>query len=256
MNKILWVMGLITILLSPVCMAQKSLRICLDNKDWYPFIYQKEGEAQGIFVELTKAALQHNKISAVFIVAPMKRCINVLAKNGEVDAVIGLPFSHELQQHLYYPKDAMQQTSQWRLMQVDFNLVTAKNDDYDFNGVIVEIPQPIRIAKAYVNIIEQLKKQNIQIEISKQDDSSFYKLIRDNKGSLVTSSIMALHQDENPKFSNKFIVHPEPVSSQSFYLAFFKDTGQSNTIIREKIWQNIAFLRDDYVFMLQLLSEY
>jgi len=245
---------LITFIAIPI-LAKDRLSICIDNRDWYPFSYHQNGQAKGIFVELTKAALKHSKVEADFLAMPMKRCINVLARQGKVDAVIGLPFDSTLSDKLFYPEDAKLETSRWRLMQVDFNLVTPKNSNYDFSGKLNTIPQPIRIPKAYLNIIKKIQAANIPVEISKQDESSFYKLIRDNTGSLITSSIMAVRQDENEKYRDKFIVHPYPIASLSFFLAFF-DTPATTSDLHKKVWMNIEYLRNDYVFMLQLLSEY
>jgi len=241
--------------LSMSCLASERISICIDNRDWYPFSYHQDGQAKGIFIELTKAALKHSKIEADFLVMPMKRCMNVLARQGKIDAVIGLPFDLALNDKLHYPEDAALETSRWRLMQVDFNLVTPKNSSYDFSGKLNTIPQPIRIPKAYLNIIKKVKAANIPVEISQQDESSFYKLIRDNTGSLITSSIMAVRQDETEKFRDKFIVHPYPIASLSYFLAFF-DTKATNPELHKKVWMNIEYLRNDYVFMLQLLSEY
>lgn len=134
-------------------------------------------------------------------------------------------------------------------MQVDLNLVTSKNSLYDFSGKLNTIPQPIRIPKAYLNIIKKIQTANIPVEISQQDESFFYKLIRDNTESLITFSIMAVRQNENEKFKDKFIVHPHPIASLSFF-----ETPATNSEIHKKVWMNIEYLRNDYVFMLQLLS--
>ncbi|WP_143085075.1 hypothetical protein [Pseudoalteromonas denitrificans] len=241
--------------MSAACWADNTLKICIDDREWYPFIYHQDGKAKGLFVEITKAALAHNKIDAKFLVMPMKRCINVFARQGKVDAVIGVPFDKTLANKLHYPDDAQSNTSRWRLMQIDFNLVTPVQSTYDFSGQFQTIPRPIRIPKAYSKIIQKMNAKNIPVEISKQDESSFYKLIRDNSGSLITSSIMAVHQDETEKFHDKFIVHPYPIASLSYFLAFF-DTKATSPALHQKIWMNIEYLRNDYVFMLQLLSEY
>lgn len=255
MTKIKFLLSLLITFISISCFANDRISICIDNRDWYPFSYHEKGQAKGIFVELTKAALKHSKMEANFLVMPMKRCINILARQGKIDAVIGLPFDLALNDKLHYPEDAIQETSRWRLMQVDFNLVTPKNSLYDFSGKLNTIPQPIRIPKAYLNIIKKIQTANIPVEISQQDESSFYKLIRDNTGSLITSSIMAVRQDENEKFKDKFIVHPHPIASLSFFLAFF-ETPATTPELHKKVWMNIEYLRNDYVFMLQLLSEY
>ena len=118
-------------------------------------------------------------------------------------------------------------------MQVDLNLVTPKNSLYDFSGKLNTIAQPIRIPKTYLNIIKKIQTANIPVEISQQDESSFYKLIRDNTESLITFSIMAVRQDENEKFKDKFIVHPHPIASLSFFLAFF-ETPATNSEIHKK----------------------
>ena len=145
-------------------------------------------------------------------------------------------------------------------MQVDFNLVTAKNNPFDFTGELTNIPQPIRIPYAYSNIIQKINQQGIEVETSKQDESTFYKLLRNQKGSLVTTSILTDRFDDSARFRDKFTVHPIPIASLSYFLVFFNsgmlDSDLVDTELRQKVWADITALRDDYIYMLQLLSTY
>jgi len=261
------------LLLPAVSFAMKPLKICVDNRYWYPFVYQESNKAKGIFIEMAKTALMKNGIKAEFVVMPIKRCINILGPSGKVDAVIGIPYDKKLNKSLYYPTDAdLPSPSQWRLMQVDFNLVTAKDNPFDFTGELTNIPQPIRIPYAYSNIIDKINQQGIEIETSKQDESTFYKLLRNNKGSLITTSILTDRFDDSARFRNKFTVHPIPIASLSYFLVFFNsamvnsamdnsdsdiiNSARVNAELRQKVWSDITALRDDYIYMLQLLSMY
>lgn len=236
--------------------AQQVMTICVDNKDWYPFSYLENNKPKGIFVAQVEAALLSQDIKIEFKVMPIKRCVYVLGKAGTIDGIIAVPFSQDLNQRLNYPLDAHLATnSRWRLLQIDFNLVTLQQDDYEFTGKLANIPQPIRIPINYKSIQERFNQAQISIDVSKEDESSFYKLIRDQTGSLITTSIMADKFDENNRYSEKFVVHPYPISSQSYFLAFFPNSKLSPQM-QQIIWQELAKLREDYVFMLQLLAEY
>ncbi len=265
-------LAIILLLLLPTAsFAMKPLKVCVDNRYWYPFAYQEKSIAKGIFIEMAKTALAKNGIEAEFVVMPIKRCINILGPSGKVAAVLGTPYNKKLNDTLYYPADAhLSSPSQWRLMQVDFNLVTSNTNPFDFTGELANIPQPIRIPYAYSNIIEKINEQGIDIETSKQDESTFYKLLRNNKGSLITTSILTDRFDDTDRFRDKFTVHPIPIASLSYFLVFFNsgivnsnrvnsDTVNSAIVdaeLRQKIWADITALRDDYIYMLQLLSIY
>lgn len=249
------------LLLPTLSFAMKPLKVCVDNRYWYPFVYQETNKAKGIFIEMAKAALTKNGIKAEFVVMPIKRCINILGPSGKIAAVIGIPYDKKLNKILHYPADAdLSSPSKWRLMQVDFNLVTAKNNPFDFTGELTNIPQPIRIPYAYSNIIQKINQQGIEVETSKQDESTFYKLLRNQKGSLVTTSILTDRFDDSARFRDKFTVHPIPIASLSYFLVFFNsgmlDSDLVDTELRQKVWADITALRDDYIYMLQLLSTY
>ena len=244
------------LLLPFMCSATQPLRICVDNRYWYPFSYQEANEEKGIFIEMAKTALAKNGIKAEFITMPIKRCINILGPSGKIDAALGIPYDKKVNERFYYPADAhLPSPSQWRLMQIDFNLVTLKSNAFDFIGELTSIPQPIRIPHAYSNIIQKIKEKGIEIETSKQDESTFYKLLSNNDGSLITTSILTERFDDNIRFKDKFTVHPIPIASLSYFLVFF-NSAIVDEKLRQKIWSDITTLRDDYIYMLQLLSTY
>ena len=236
-------------------LAQSPLKICVDNRYWYPFVYQEESRPAGMFVEMVREAFYRAKIPIEILAVPIKRCVNILGRTGKIDAAIGLPYTAKYNELLEYPADATEENSAWRLMQVDFNLVTPIASKFEFSGQLNDIPPPIRIPKAYTNIIHYFESQGIRVETSKEDESTFYKLIRDKEGSLITTSIMADRLGEATRFKNKFVVHPKPIASISYFLTFFS-SSRSDPELRQTIWRQISALRDDYIFMLQLLSKY
>ena len=81
------------------------------------------------------------------------------------------------------------------------------------------------------------------------------KLMRDMKGSVITSTVLAERMAGEAEFKGKIKIEAMPVSSQSFYLAFSKKSGISPED-RERIWNRIRELREDYVYMLQLFAQY
>lgn len=254
MTKLLLIMCL---LLLPLTGFTKPLKICVDNRYWYPFSYQEANKTKGIFIEMAKTALAKNGIKAEFITMPIKRCIKILGPSGKVDAAIGVPYDKKLNESLYYPADAnLSSPSQWRLMQVDFNLVTSIDNSFDFTGELTnDIPQPIRVPRAYSSIIHKINEKGIAVETSKEDESTFYKLLRNKEGSLITTSILTDRFDDTARFRDKFTVHPVPIASHSYFLVFI-NSELIDEKSRQKIWSDITTLRDDYIYMLQLLSTY
>ena len=243
-----------------VCMAQpffvvaETLKLCVDSRYWYPFTYEENSQARGIHVDIVKQALVNLGYSVQIAPVPRKRCI-YLVQSGSIDGMISVAPTEELSGTLDFPPNATKtKESPWRIMQVDHMVVTHVDDPYEFENDINTLPVPVRIPRGE-SILEILKKAGLAIEEVSTDEQNFGKLERDKRGVIITTSVMAESMNKNPNFQGKFNIQATPLLSQSYHLVFNLNARLSYDD-KQRIWNEIARLRDDYVFMLQIFAQY
>jgi hypothetical protein len=237
---------------SPAC--GESLKLNCSDGYWYPFLYTRDLQARGILYDVVKKAIESLAIDARIEPVPFRRAI-IMAQGGEVDGVIAVGFQPDLSPILDYPPGAEKDTeSPWRIMQVDYVVVSFVEDDYEFEGDLGTLPLPVRLQQG-TPIIDALSKAGLSAQEVREEVQNFLKLIRDRKGVIITTSVAAEMMNRDPRFRGKIKIHATPVASRSYYLAFAKKSRLSPAD-KERIWKEISRWRDDYVFMLQVFSEY
>lgn len=242
-------------LLPPAAGAQnKTLSLCADARDWYPFTYQDNGEAKGLHIDIVKQALTQLGYDLNIQLYPRLRCVRNV-RNNDMAGMISLEYDPEMATFLEYPADAAQASeSSARIMQVDHVVVTYGSDAYEFEGDLRTMPDPVRVI-AGESIIGKLQQAGVRSEDVTTDLQNFRKLMRDRKGVVVTTSLMAEKINRQPEFKGKFKISMEPLVSQSYHLAFSKN-AELTAEEKQRIWAEIAKLRDDYVYMLQIFAQY
>jgi hypothetical protein len=140
-------------------------------------------------------------------------------------------------------------------MQVDHMVITHVRNEYKFRGDMGSIPTPVRFPFS-TSLSEKLTNAGLlDIEQTNSDEQNFGMLLRDKTGSVITTSVIAESMNDHPKFKGTYKIQPNPLISQSFYLAFSPKTKISEWEKME-IWKRIATIRNDYVIMLQLFAQY
>lgn len=234
-------------------LSAKSLTLSVDERDWFPFTFQKTGASTGMHIELVTHALQKLGYKVNIIPYPRKRAIHN-AKSGLVDGMVSISFHPNLSSTMIFPKDAaIEKESAWRIMQVDHVLITPKTE-FDYSGDLKTVPVPVRIPSGET-ISLHLKKAGLKVDEARSDLVNFRKMNRDRDGSVVSTSIMAERLNENPVFADKIKIHAIPISSQSYFLAFSRVSSLSHEE-KQQIWDEIQKWRNDYVFMLQVYAKY
>ncbi|MBF0224058.1 MAG: transporter substrate-binding domain-containing protein [Desulfobacterales bacterium] len=261
MKKILFILTGIWLIAVVESVNAKTINLTIDERYWYPFAYIENDQPKGMHVDIIKEALKNLGYEIKIKPLPRKRSI-MSCEEGEVDGVISIAFHPELAKSLEFPSDAANppqsqwgtKESKWRIMQVDQMIVTLIDNNYEFDGDMKSIPNPVRVPRGET-IIADLEKFGLYVEEAREDNQNFGKLLRDKDGSVITSSIMAENMDNTPEFKNKFRIQAIPLASQSYFLAFsLKSTLNADE--KNKIWDEIKRLRDDYVFMLVMFSQY
>ncbi|MGI0115531.1 substrate-binding periplasmic protein [Zooshikella sp. RANM57] len=243
------------ILISGHLLADKQINICTDNNFWYPFTLVKEDIPAGIHIDIISKALNNLGYQPNFKALPWKRCLDQ-AKQGEFDAVATASYNEDRASFMYYPDDAASASkSSHRVMQVEYVVVTVTSNDYEFDGNLQSLPTPIRAPRGY-SISEDLKKEGLNVDDKASgDENNIKKLLRNNKGSVVTIPEVVNVLSKQSTYTGKLKISSKPIKSKSYFMPFSK----ASNIAREQqqaIWNEIAKVRDDTDFMSKIASKY
>lgn len=231
----------------------QTLTLAVDSRYWYPFTYQVDGNAGGMHIDIVKKALTDLGYSVDIQPYPRKRCF-FSADNGTVDGMISVAYHESLSEIFSFPSDAKEpHESDWRIMQVD-HVVISCDPNYDYDGILSHLPTPIRLPVGE-SLSFDLTQAGLAVDEAKTDIQNMRKLIRDQRGVVITSSVLAEKMASDREFDGRVFINATPVSSQSYFLAFSKKSSLSQEE-QMKIWERIKALREDYVYMLQLFSQY
>lgn len=253
LSKTLVAMGVAVI--STASASAQTVKICSDINFWYPFTMVEDGKAVGIHIDIIRQALSNLKIDVEFKPLPWKRCLSE-AEEGEVDAVATASFKDERAVFMKYPDDAKTAAkSPLRVSQVEYVVVTAAGNAYEYANDMKTIPQPIRAPRGY-SIVGDLEGKGINVDSQASgDEFNVKKLLRDNKGSIVTIPEVITQLEKRPEYKGKFKVSKVPVTSKSYYLPFSKKSQIKKEQI-DAIWAEIAKIRDDEDRMATIASKY
>ncbi|MFD2230203.1 substrate-binding periplasmic protein [Alkalimarinus sediminis] len=246
---------LLTVVLSSGVAANDKITICSDSNFWYPFTFVKDGRSAGLHIDIIAKALSNLGYQFEFKPLPWKRCL-ANAAHGSVDAVATASFKHERAEFLYYPSDAADsQSSSFRVMQVEYVVVTPVESEYEFNGDITSIPTPVRTPRGY-SVADDLRKQGVEVDDNAPgDENNIKKLLRVGKGSAVMTPGVVKVLIEQDAYQGKLKVSKTPFMSKSYYLAIAKNSNLSEDK-RLQIWHEVAKVRDDAAFMAEASLQY
>lgn len=230
-------------------------RICLDESEWYPFTLVKNGVASGIHIDIIKRAFERVGVAVRFSPMPWKRCLRE-AMQGRVDAVATASYNDERAVYLRYPNDAtIEQKSRYRVMQIEYVIMTLKSDPFQFDGNINMLPTPVRAPRGY-SVVADLNKLGVVVDDNAaSDEINIRKLLREQRGAVVLIPEMAEKLSLRANYKGKLKVSDIPWKSKSYFLPFSKKTNISDVTIRA-IWSEIEVVRNDLQYMADQAAKY
>lgn len=245
----------IALLTATTVSAGEKIKICLDKNMWYPFTFVEKGKATGLHIDIVSKAAKDIGFEVEYKPLPWKRCV-AGANDGDYDAIAVASYKDKRAKTLNFPKDAPESSkSQWRVMQVEYTVVTTKETSYEYAGDAGSIPTPVRVPRGW-SIGDDLKKQGVKVDDGASgDEKNFKKLLRMNKGSVVALPQVAELYSAKKQFSGALYASKTPLKSKSYYLPFSKKSKISEED-QQRIWDQIAKVRDDKGFIEQASSKY
>jgi len=239
-----------------LCLENNIVNMCTDDNSWFPFTFPDKEISKGIHVDIVSKALSLNNLKSSFFPMPWKRCL-LSAKFGEIDAVVTASYNDERSMFLYYPPDAAKSNkSMWRVMQVEYVVVTLKDNPYEYDGNPKNLPLPVRASIGY-SVVSDLQKYGLKIDTAKGGKNNIKKLIRDREGCVITFPLIAQVFNNSGRFKGILKIHNKPYASKSYHLAISKKSKiLDKESIRKKIWDQIQSLREKNDFMLDIYEKY
>jgi polar amino acid transport system substrate-binding protein len=241
--------------MSMTVLAEQKVTICSDNNFWYPFTLVKDGQPSGIHIDIISRALSNLGYSAEFKALPWKRCLKD-AEKGKMDGIATASYKDARAEFLHYPDDAKDaKKSPNRVMQVEYVVVTAAGDSYEFDGNIEGLPTPVFAPRGY-SIAEDLKGKGVKVDDSASgDEKNIKKLLRKGEGSVVTIPEVVKVLSQKSAYKGKLKISEMPIKSKSYYLPISKKSNLSDSD-RAKIWSEIAKIRDNADVMAEIAAKY
>lgn len=247
-------LGLLLLLISSGTVAS-TLKICSDVNFWYPFTMVEDGKAVGIHIDMIRQAVEQLGHQVTFLPMPWRRCLKE-AELGSVDGIAVASYNTERAGYLRYPGlvDGGPDR-ELRVANVAYVVVTAADNDYEFEGDVHTIPQPVMAPRGW-SIVTELRKAGVKVDDhASGDENNLRKLLRDGQGAIVTIPEVIRELGKQPAFKGHFKVSSEPVSSRDYYLPFSRK-GQVDTSLAEALWQEIKSIRDDQALMASIAAKY
>lgn len=250
---------LLTILYLPLVFAATPISVCTDTNFWYPFTFVKDKKAAGLHIDIIHQALINLGYEPNYKPLPWEQCLSE-TKAGHFDAIATVSYHPDRDYILYPPQAASDKTSPLRVTQVEYLVITpAENEKgnkntYSFDGDLKTIPNPVRVPAGY-SIIENLEREGLKVEENPSSLDNFKKLAREKTGSVIDLADMTKYLGTRPEFSQKWVVSSQPIFSKSYYLGFSKK-GKIKEEEANKIWQEIAKIRDNPTLMEKFLKKY
>ncbi len=261
MLRIKTMMALLFLLITSSSIAQPKITICTDTNFWYPFTYVKNQEAMGLHIDIISTALRNLGFEPNFTPYPWKECLEH-AKDGLVDAVATASYQDERALYLNYPEGAaVDNKSPWRVTQVGYVVVTpalnkkGEKNTYQFEGNFKSIPEPVRVPLHY-SVIRDLEKEGLTVKEGKSSIENFKKLIQERTGSVVDVEEAAKLFETQPAFAEKLVIQKKPLNNKSYFLVFSKKKRSLKPEEEQKIWKEIAKVRNNPTLMAEFLKKY
>ena len=219
------------------------LKICVDNGDWRPFVYIKNEKVTGLHIDTIEAALKEMGIDFKLIPAPWKRCLKGTEK-GTFDAIATASYNEERAVYMRYPHDASNLKSEFRVGQVQYNIIVHHSSDFEYTDELGYIPQPTRVPRDY-SIGKDLKGMGFAIDDSSiNDQQNLKRLVREKTGSVIALPYLVSWANQQDGYAGQIKLIKKPIKSKSYFLVFSK-SGQVDTSLAQSIWKKIQNVRDN-----------
>lgn len=225
----------------------KTVTLCFENASNPPFYYGEDmvldvhpGLTIDVLLEVAKTAgitLQLERM-------PWKRCILLLQKN-QIDGAFEVSYKPKRENYAVYPRRNGALDQQRYLHSLSYYLYTLDNSPVTWSGGRIENISSSLVGVAGYSIVGDLRSEGYPVLEGVSQKANLEMLLRERVDGLaqigtMTDSII------NSASADKFSVvkkHAMPLRSKLYYLVFGKQFMADNKDLAEKLWSELANLR-------------
>ena len=157
--------------------AKSTLKLCVSDSTWFPFIIVKKDRISGVYIDILIAASDPLDYEIEVDAIPWKRCLQ-LTKVGRYDGIAGVSYQQSRAKYLSYPEDITAEShSEYQLSQVDYVAVTHIQTKFSYTGDLLQLPPPVRSPLGY-SIGKELEALGLEVDNGAlSDQANFNKLL-------------------------------------------------------------------------------
>lgn len=238
--------------------GKKTVRVCIDDAEKYPYSFAKDGEVKGIHVDVAREAIEAAGFAVAFKFLPWKRCIEHEARLGSTDSALSAAWSQARESYLWYPAganiDGPRCRSPFALICNGPVLLVPAGSSYAYDGKLASAPEPVRVTFGYVQsqVLKSLKKH---VDEGPGDEFNVGKMVRDGTGSVLIWRLNLPRIERDPKLRGGFRVVEDSQDLSDGFLPFSRQ-GALTRQEAEKIWTELKRLRQDPGYMERIADRY
>lgn len=231
----------------PVFSENQVVRLCFENTPNPPFYYGENlvlDKHPGLTIEVLHEVAEIAGITLQLERMPWKRCILLLQKN-QIDGAFEVSFKPKREEYAVYPKLEGALDQQRYLHSLSYYLYTLDNATVKWDGNRIENMQSTLVGVAGYSIVGDLRAEGYPVLEGVSQKANLEMLLRGRVDGLAQIGTMTDGIIKNSGAGTFSAVkkHPIPLRSKLYYLVFAKQFMSANRELAEKLWDELASLR-------------
>ena len=230
---------------APVAAESATLRICHEDKSYFPFLgvaTDRDEAYPGILLEHIYGALGLLSLKSTLIKAPWKRCLKMLEHN-EVDATFAAIYTPERERFARFPMANGKPDSARAIQQVEYPVFSQIQGAEIWNGKSF-ISENIVVAAPLGYVAAAMLKKSSHSPAHNVSLTDGLKLI--DKGRLdgfVVERFIGLKALESLKLSDRFRLSKKPYLVADWFVILSHGFYKDHPVLAEQIWTEIGASR-------------
>ncbi len=204
------------LLLSPGLAAATTLKVV--SEPWVPYIYEQDGELQGIDYEVTQQVLRQLGYQLEWELMPWKRAM-LSVESGRADAILDILATPERRRQLIFPSE--------HLSHNDSVLFYARKHPHPYADLQSLRGLTVGVAPGYsYGNPDFLAADYFTREPAPTNEANLLKLLNQRIDLALIDRRAGLHERQRLGLQEQIGFDPQPVASGKLYLAFHRGAGK------------------------------
>ena len=227
--------------------AAEVLRAAYEDRALPPYYLGDSADidaaAPGISIELMRMTAKAAGVEVHFVRMPWVRCLSALQR-GEVDAIFNASFNPDRMANGVYPMSGGHPDAARRIATVAYSLYAPKDGGLGWNGsTVTGLGDRTVGAPAGYSIIDDLVKAGVKVETAPDSVANFRKLASGRIAAVATLDTAGDALLASGRFPQLAKVAP-PLVTKNYFVMFSHQFYDSHQALAERLWTNLAEMRD------------